>query len=1071
MGTQVHYKDYYVPGYCSMRNHLSEDASSSNWPLFYGDRALTTNGQYCNGFVSRGAMDAYPGYDKDAVKQKMLEHEAIFKNQVSELHRLYRIQRDMMQEVKRKDPNRMSMEPSSSSNILGSQLPSEDAQKWHMTGFPLAHSSGYARASTCSTEIVNSPLSCAKGNNVQSGRLQFQNGFSPRNCQALEARPSKVRKKLFDLHLPADQYIDTDDVEQLQDSKESFCPSYPAGNGSFTIPQDNGVKLFLGGCETSDSQKDASMSNSCLRSAFGLADLNEPAQFEETATIAPSSVNFLGHCANPAKDAKIPNVTSKPNPGGVLASSSREMMWNSHHGSSNGGLISNFSVDSKGKEREWLSYTYESGSMKNNRFPVSQGFEQNKLPMQSRPAEIGILNKTHQNPGIYPTHGIRDELWRERTGYGLQQQPFERARENPNLSHVEPIGTSLFTSPSPFVSSSEFANSWSHSVSALGKPTSSSSQKVTLFHANSSAALSSRNTQPSPSPINGGISRVNPGLGNDLPVKNGFYHGSSSSGSREPSAHLHSLPLDRLNYNKSDNVLSEHSANHKHEKFLVDSNSRDSNSAKGFDLNVTNEVINLQDEELVGNNERNVEGVAATLPWLKAASRPNEGRMQNNQNELFSQNVASASRGREIKAKEEVGETQNVKKILGVPILENPRFSPKNESSLLVSTSAAIQPSPEEHNRNEKKNFVIDMNMVWELSNGELEDHVTPEPSLVGEKGMDSKDTSIRNHIDLNFCIPEEEEEEDQSRPSAATSNVRRKSVIEIDLEAPAASDTEEDNLVEEEHMQNEASLLLPEHKAEQTRDEVASFAAEAIVAISSSMQIEEKCRDPSEDPLEKSLQWFANAVSSSANEQLKCKSDKEIRVGKDGVLNGNSCFEGIDYFEAMTLQLTETKEEDYMPKPFIPEFQYADDIGAASVPNRPRRGQSRRGRQRRDFQRDILPGLSSLSRHEVTEDIQTFGGLMRATGHTWTSGLTRRNGTRNGSARGRRRKLVIDTGPPPPPAPASSSVAPTPLAQQLNNIEAVLEDKSLTGWGKTTRRPRRQRCPPAGNPPALPLT
>ncbi|XP_019164853.1 PREDICTED: uncharacterized protein LOC109161007 isoform X2 [Ipomoea nil] len=997
-----------------MRNHLSEDASSSNWPLFYGDRALT-NGQYCNGFVSRGVMDAYPGYDKDAVKQKMLEHEAIFKNQVSELHRLYRIQRDMMQEVKRKEPtNRMSMEPSSSSNILGSQLPSEDVQKWHMTGFPLAHSSGYARASTCSTEIVNSPLSCAKG---QSGRLQLQNGFSPKSCQALEARPSKVRKKLFDLHLPADQYIDTDEGEQLQDSKESFCPSYPAANGSFTIPQ------FLGGCETSDSQKDASMSNSCLRSAFGLADLNEPAQFEEAA-VAPSSVNFLGRFANPAKDAKIPNVISKPNPGGVLASS-REMMWNSHHGSSNGGLIGNLSVESKGKEREWLSYTYEAGNMKNNRLPVSQGFEQNKLPMQSRPAEVGILNKTHQNPGIYPTHGIRDELWRERTGYG-----FERARENSNLSRVEPVG---LTGPSPFVSSSEFANSWSHSVSALGKPASSSSQKLTLFH--------SRNTQPSPSPITGGISRVNPGLGSDLPVKNGFYHGSSSSGSREPSAHL---LLDRLNYNKSENLLSEHSPNHKHEKFLVDSNSRDSKSAKGFDLNVTNEAIDL--EELVGNNERNLEEVvAATLPWLKSA-RPaskNEGRMQNNQN------VASASRGCGIKAEEEIGETRNVKRILGVPILENPRFSPKNESSLLVSTSAAIQPSPEEHNRNEKKNFVIDMNMVWELSNGELEDHVTPEPPLV----MGSKDTSIRNHIDLNFCIPEEDEEEDQSRPSAATSNVRRKSVIEIDLEAPAVSDTEEDNLVEE----REASLQLPEHKAEQTRDEVASIAAEAIVAISSSGPIEEKCRDP----LEKSLQWFANAVSSSADERLKWKSDKEIRAGKDGVLTENSCFEGIDYFEAMTLQLTETKEEDYMPKPFIPEFQYADDIGATSVPNRPRRGQSRRGRQRRDFQRDILPGLASLSRHEVTEDIQTFGGLMRATGHTWTSGLTRRNGTRNGGARGRRRTVVIDTGPPPP-APAPSSVGPTPLAQQLNNIEAVLEDKSLTGWGKTTRRPRRQRCPPA---------
>ncbi|KAL0420958.1 UNVERIFIED_CONTAM: hypothetical protein Slati_3118700 [Sesamum latifolium] len=102
-----------------------------------------------------------------------------------------------------------------------------------------------------------------------------------------------------------------------------------------------------------------------------------------------------------------------------------------------------------------------------------------------------------------------------------------------------------------------------------------------------------------------------------------------------------------------------------------------------------------------------------------------------------------------------------------------------------------------------------------------------------------------------------------------------------------------------------------------------------------------------------------------------------------------------------MTLQLQETKEEDYMPTPFVPEVQKVEDTGANTLPTRSRRGQSRRGRQRRDFQRDILPGLASLSRHEVTEDLQTFGGLMRATGHHWTSGLTRRNGSRNGGARG----------------------------------------------------------------------
>lgn len=79
MGTQVHCKGY-LPSYYSMRD-LNEDSNSSSWPLFYGDKTLP-NGQYCNGFTSRTITDAYPGYDKDILKQKMLEHEAIFKNQV-----------------------------------------------------------------------------------------------------------------------------------------------------------------------------------------------------------------------------------------------------------------------------------------------------------------------------------------------------------------------------------------------------------------------------------------------------------------------------------------------------------------------------------------------------------------------------------------------------------------------------------------------------------------------------------------------------------------------------------------------------------------------------------------------------------------------------------------------------------------------------------------------------------------------------------------------------------------------------------------------------------------------------
>lgn len=69
---------------------------------------------------------------------------------------------------------------------------------------------------------------------------------------------------------------------------------------------------------------------------------------------------------------------------------------------------------------------------------------------------------------------------------------------------------------------------------------------------------------------------------------------------------------------------------------------------------------------------------------------------------------------------------------------------------------------------------------------------------------------------------------------------------------------------------------------------------------------------------------------------------------------------------------------------------------GAASLLlTRPRRGQARKPRQRRDFQRDILPSIASLSRHEVTVDLQTIGGLMRASGRPWQMAVSRRRSKR----------------------------------------------------------------------------
>ncbi|CAK9142385.1 unnamed protein product [Ilex paraguariensis] len=1069
MGTEVHSKSY-LPGYYSMRD-LNEDANSSSWPLYYGDKTLT-NGQYYHGFMPRTVTDAHPGHDRDAVKQKMLEHEAIFKNQVFELHRLYRIQRDMMEEVKKKEhhTHRISNETSSGSSLIASQMPFEDAWKWHIPSFPLANS-GYAKPYMLGANIFNSPLGCTKGNSTQSGRGLSQNGCTSKDCEVMESRPSKVRKKLFDLQLPADEYIDTEEGEQIQENKISDISSHPLDKNHEAACRNN-VKLFLGGGGRTNYQVDASTSVSYLGSSIGLADLNEPIQAE--VVTGQTSVDF---CVRSACHGQIRGPDLSGNCKSEFLGLPKELMRNSDHGSNNG-TLNNPSVKNKSNGSGWSSNIYESGKNKSSLTSIPQGLQQEKLPMATHPMQV-VLDKAHQLPGVFPNDHSREDLWRDRTGHGLDI--FDR---NHTVASHTP-------NPYPFLNSADVVNSQPHSASIWGKPISSLTQKLASVHThpslNSSSTLS-RSFQSSSHDICGekwhvnGSYRSNQGLRSDLQARNGFYHGSLS-GYKELSVCSPSVRIDYQNCNRDDNLTSGRTLDHGSEKFFNGSHLVDIKSARDMKLNValskspSNEAVSQQDLEMVDEKQQCGDHLAA-LPWLRAkatckdvTNSRRDLRAENlgfscrseavrDLNRIFPEDVVSVISDHGIEAKKETSDSLSNRKILGFPIFQYPCAS-KNESLSLVSTSASLRcPSEGGPVNNQEKNRLIDINLACDPSLPESGKQFAA-GAVVVEKAMDTTNTCFRSHIDLNSCM---NGDEIFVAPSVARSNAIEKITVEIDLEAPAVPETEEDILPVEEQKQHQAPLQSSEYKAGQPQEELVRIAAEAIVSISSLGQHDHKeditCY-PSEASLAESLLWFVEVVSCA--DDLELKSGKKM-TGSDGGDVEDSSSDEIDYFEAMTLQLTETKEEDYMPKPFVPEIQKVEETGATSLRNRQRKGQTRRGRQRRDFQRDILPGLVSLSRHEVTEDIQIFGGLMRATGHYWNSGLTRRNGTRNGAARGRRRSLV-DTAPSVVTSPVC-----TPLMQHLNNIGAGLEDRSLTGWGKTTRRPRRQRCP-AGNPPSVPLT
>lgn len=700
-----------------------------------------------------------------------------------------------------------------------------------------------------------------------------------------------------------------------------------------------------------------------------------------------------------------------------------------------------------------------------------------KFHLSSNPVQVP-LNKFHDLPVFYlnDKSRVQQEFDRPVSDFQLSKRSYE-------MSNTGDPGYLLASQTSrtyPIAPSSDVGKSWAHSGSSWEKPNGNCSQKSISGQTQpcfkSSPAM--HKSFPSSAQNNGifcdrwqlSSDCPNPGSSCETPYQNGFYLGSTS-GSKGGVL--------------SSTIWHDHAANSYKSSGRVGTNSpKDINLNVALSKSLSNEAGQLptyrtREAEQKNGDHHNI------LPWSRSVpanknetinSRrfsstaelsfvlsPKNQLSDRNETENVSKvicypNIESNSRCSDIEPRiSELGECQSNRKLLGFPIFEEQRIS-KNESFSLTSPSVSL-PNPSENEvEDSRKTRGLDINLPCDPSVFESDNTTTG--SLAVENRKDTKIPNVRVHIDLNSCVIDEEA---SMRPLPVASTAKEKVLVEIDLEAPAMPEPEEEDIiVEEESVEkgHEQQSQSPQHKAVDIQDDLMAVAAEAIVAISltcgHSCHLDDTGSNALEDSSIDPLNWFAEIVSTCADD-VETRSNTVLR-GKDGKDHEESSVRGIDYFEYMTLRLAEVGEEEYMPKPLVPESIEIEDCGTNLLANRPRKGQARRGRQRRDFQKDILPGLSSLSRHEVTEDLQTFGGLMRATGHSWHSGVTRRNSTRNGCGRGRRRSVIS----PPPPC--------NQLIQQLSSIEMGLEDGSLTGWGKTTRRPRRQRCP-GSNPPAVPLT
>ncbi|GLT25243.1 hypothetical protein SLA2020_003870 [Shorea laevis] len=414
-----------------------------------------------------------------------------------------------------------------------------------------------------------------------------------------------------------------------------------------------------------------------------------------------------------------------------------------------------------------------------------------------------------------------------------------------------------------------------------------------------------------------------------------------------------------------------------------------------------------------------------------------------------SMDVSSMDAGTILKNPTEVSPLVDKKTTSARNSCKRSRKSIPMESVLLEANSEFIH-DVELEKVEESKSFSNDMILEKENMKENVIDGI-PNMNLESDG---KRFQSCRVIIDLNSCI-----DEDESQPMLSHST-------EIDLEAPASPENKERSPPRGESDGNQVETPLPTSGQEDLdlQEELVKIAAEAIVNISSfSVQscLESNSCEPSKTLQIDYLYWFARVASSVVDDP-----DSEFGINTNVDDHGDNGYisSKIDYFEAMTLQLEEIKVDEFyfetmklklkeMKGEFYGNIEKEEEKNAASLPIQPRRGRTRRGRQqRKDFQSEILPSLASLSRYEVSEDLQLIGGLMEAAGGHWESGSSRTAG-RYGGARGRRQSY----------ARASNTMeTKTNLLLKKNNgsPEVGIKERRSIDWGKITRRPRGPRIP-----------
>lgn len=281
----------YRPGYHP--NDLNGSLSGNSWSIQHNDIAWNgARGLYVSLPPFMADQNLESVHLKEMLKQTVLKQEAIFRYQVNELHCVYRRQRVLMEEIRSSKvvEDHLHLQALESKSFA-SQLRSEISQKSHC---PQVVDLTNIEPSTLWGETFQVSSNSIDGQRVPPGADLLAEQSVSKERKISSSKSSASRKRMLDLELPAEEYIDIEDGEQFV--RESHA---------------RGPNILISELQRQHSSKanfvnpgDSSVSNSSPRGSFLLFDLNEPIQLDETGypNSALESVNIPEEISNMDQD-------------------------------------------------------------------------------------------------------------------------------------------------------------------------------------------------------------------------------------------------------------------------------------------------------------------------------------------------------------------------------------------------------------------------------------------------------------------------------------------------------------------------------------------------------------------------------------------------------------------------------------------------------------------------------------------------------------------------------------------------------------------------------------------------